>query len=219
MTIYERRFVDNFLIHLDPVEAILSIGFTGKWPKQAANMMRRRPHISSAIRAGILQMQEKAALDRDWVVERLKLIADANIQDVVTFDKAGNAVVDPMLIPRNKAYAIDSYEIVHEPPGKAQRRPGKKAGSEGGGSARSGVNENTGTLRAVKKLKIKMKDSLGALNKLGIVVGLFADEGPPVGVVRFILEGAPPVGGLIEQVEQAGVGALDATPVAGKNPV
>jgi Terminase small subunit len=208
MTLYQRRFVDAYLTCLDPVQAILSIGYTGKHPKKCASMLRKIPAVLNGIKVGILAMQERAKIDQDWVIERLKLIADANIQDFVTFDGDGNAIVDPMLMPRNKAFAIDSYELVQDKP-KGGRRAGKKSEKGVGGQNQSGANENTGTLRQVRKMKIKLKDSLGALNKLGIYAGLFKDEGAPVGVVRFVLEGAPPP----PQLSGPGDGAIDVTPV------
>ena len=178
MTIFQRRFVDEFLVDCDPTMAIRRAGFSGKNARKCAARMRKVPAVMSAIKVGLDAISKRCEADQRFVLDRLKLIADGNIQDVVTFDEDGTAVFDPQLMARDKAYAIDSYEIVQ---------------GGGGGQKRSGRNQKTGSSRGPTKIKIKMRSAQEALNKLGVFTGLFRDEPQQIGEVRFVLEGAPPM--------------------------
>ena len=204
LTTYQRRFVDEFLADLNSVAAMRRLGYTGTNARVAAYQLRQIPAVKHAIKVGLDALSAEAKLDAVWIRTRLMALADGNVLDAVTFDAAGNPSIDPLMMPRAKAYGLDAIEIHEERVGgvtaelsevnTGTSRPVQKMISgpigegEGGDSAEVKPKKIE---RRILKTKVKLADRLGALQKLGVMAGVFKDEAQAVAEVQFILVGAP----------------------------
>jgi len=171
LTRYERRFVSEYLIDLNGKASMIRMGFVGKDPAQRAYEIRHRVHVDAAIELGIAALQHKNQVTAEQVVEQYRRIAFSDIKHLITVDENGNEYIDISQLPDDRSCAIASFEAdtETEEPGEDGEKPKRKIG----------------------RVKIRMKDSLHALDKLGIHTGIFRDDQAPAIPVRFIIENAP----------------------------
>lgn len=81
-----RKVVVNFLNGMTEREAILAAGYKG-WTK--TKDIFERDEVRKEIERRQHQMSSKAGVDADWIIDRLKSIADANLSDLLTLDEEG----------------------------------------------------------------------------------------------------------------------------------
>jgi phage terminase small subunit len=98
-----RRFVEEYLVDLRPGKAAIRAGYHSRTASTTANALLRKPKIQHAIAKEMKKRADKAEIDAGWVVERLRRIAEANMQDL--HDEDGNPLPISQ-VPRDLAYAI-----------------------------------------------------------------------------------------------------------------
>ena len=72
----QARFVEEYLVDLSAVEAAKRAGYSQKSAYSSGPRLLAHAGIRAAIAAGMEARAERKAIDADWVVERLRLIAD-----------------------------------------------------------------------------------------------------------------------------------------------
>jgi phage terminase small subunit len=170
LTRYERRFVDEYLIDLNGTASMRRMGYKGDNPRVQAYEMRHRPHVDAAIEAAIVAQRQRLNVTADQVIEQYRRIAFADVKHLITIDEDGNQYIDIAGLPDDRSCTISSFEAeTDETPAKDGEKAKRKLG----------------------KVKIRMKDSLHALDKLGVHLKIFADDQAPSIPVRFIIEGLP----------------------------
>ena len=97
-------------------------------------------------------MADKAQIDSNWIVDRLKNIADANIGDMIVFDGKGNPSIDYSLMSDEMRKSIGEFS--------------SETYTEGRGKDR----------KPFTRIKIKQADKLRALEMLGKYLGMFQDQ-------------------------------------------
>jgi phage terminase small subunit len=89
-----RRFVDEYLVDLNGAQAAIRAGFAKGSAKQTADKLLKVPEIADAVAAGIAERAKRTEITQDWVLERLKEVAERSLQHEPARDAEGNIVGD-----------------------------------------------------------------------------------------------------------------------------
>lgn len=73
LTPLESRFVAEYLVDLQAGPALKRAGSTAQYVDQQAYEMLGKPHIAAEIQKRVATLNEKAAVNRDWVLNELAL--------------------------------------------------------------------------------------------------------------------------------------------------
>jgi phage terminase small subunit len=109
----------------------------------------RKPEIAAAIAEAQNKRAERAELTADMVVDELRKIAFANMDDYMKATPGGDPYLDFSRLTRDQKAALHEVTIEDFVDGRGE------------------------DARAVKRVKFKLHDKLGALDKLGRHLGLF----------------------------------------------
>lgn len=154
MTSRHERFLEEyFAAGCNGAEAFRRIEPAAKNPRRKAfDLIRRSPALRKAIEARQAELARMAKADAEEVITRLSIVGRANIKAYLNGDWSLKPLDE---IPEDLAYAILEHEET---------------------TTTRGAGENAVTVRTVR---IRLKDSLSALDKLAKTLGLFkGDENP-----------------------------------------
>jgi phage terminase small subunit len=85
----QERFVREYLKDPDATKAALAAGYAPARAKEQGYQQLHHPAIVAAIAAEQAKLREKAGIDAEWVVARLRLISDRCVQGEQVKDKDG----------------------------------------------------------------------------------------------------------------------------------
>lgn len=116
----EKRFVDEYLISLDPKEAALAAGYSKSVASSKAYQWvsngKIKAHVFAAIREAQEERSERTKIDADWVLTRLASEATADLADIYDDGGALKPVHDWPLIWRQGLVAgieaVEEFETV-----------------------------------------------------------------------------------------------------------
>ena len=74
LTPLEERFCAEYVVDFNGTEALKRAGSSAKWVAQQAYEMLRKPHIAQRIQALIVGQNEKALVNKQWVMNELVLV-------------------------------------------------------------------------------------------------------------------------------------------------
>ncbi len=105
LTPKQQRFVDEYLIDLDPKRAAISAGYAEStancksfgWVSESQST---KPHVLAAIAVAKAERSERTRIDADWVLTRLADEATADLADLYADDGALKPIGDWPLIWR-----------------------------------------------------------------------------------------------------------------------
>ena len=100
LTPRQQRFVSEYLQDLNATQAAIRAGYSEKTADSAGPRLLGNVRVRVAIEAGKAAIAERAEIDQDWVVERLKEVRDASMKETT----AGTA--------HNPAAANRSIELI-----------------------------------------------------------------------------------------------------------
>jgi len=86
MTPLQQRFVEEFILDLNATAAIIRAGSKSARPQEAASEMLRNPEVAQAIAREILHHNQSTGITVEWWVERVSLMARANIAEILGDD-------------------------------------------------------------------------------------------------------------------------------------
>lgn len=104
----ERKVVVGFLNGLTRREAVLAAGYN---PGSKTGPIFDKPQIQDEIRRRQHQMSTKAGVDADWIVSRLKSLADANPVDLYSLDEEGLPRIDLKKLTPDLRRALTGYSV------------------------------------------------------------------------------------------------------------
>jgi len=90
LTAKQEMFIREYLIDLNGAQAAIRAGYSANSARQIADENLSKPYIKEAIEKAKSERQEELGLNAEWVLKRLKLIADRCIQAEPVLDKKGN---------------------------------------------------------------------------------------------------------------------------------
>jgi phage terminase small subunit len=89
LTDRQRRFVEEYLVDLNPGAAAVRAGYGAKSAPSVGRKLRRQPVVRAAVEAAMARRGERLRITQDRVVAELARIAFADIRDFVAWDEEG----------------------------------------------------------------------------------------------------------------------------------
>lgn len=108
------KVVDGFVAGLSKKEAMLKAGYSKSTATTRPNDVFGREDVNNEIQRRLALAAHRSDMSLDWVVERLKDIADANIGDMIDVYSDGTAKLNllkmtPALRRAISKFTVDSY--------------------------------------------------------------------------------------------------------------
>ncbi len=104
----QRKVVVGWLNGLSRREAVQAAGYA---PSAKTGAVFDNPQVQKEIARRQHQMSSKAGVDADWIVERLKSIANANIVDLYELDEEGIPRIDLNKLTPDLRRALTGYSV------------------------------------------------------------------------------------------------------------
>lgn len=151
-TVQELKAVNALMRGMTEKDALIEAGY-GKWTAERdCRRIFKRPRVAAEIDKRKKRMAEKNEVTEDWIVGKLKQIADAELGDIIAVDPDGNVRIDYTKLSPGLRSALQAMDISEY--------------TEGRGAERS----------PVRNIKIRLHDKLKALEMLSRILGLFKDK-------------------------------------------
>lgn len=144
--------VNQFLKGANKRDSLKYAGYSKSYADKTPGEVFDRPEVVAEIKRRQEMMAKRADVDADWVIERLKAIASANLDSIMEIQEDGSARYNLKLLTPEMSVALGEMSV--------------DTYSEGRGP----------NSRAVKRMKIKQLDKLRALEMLARTLGLFDDK-------------------------------------------
>lgn len=87
LTPRQKRFVDEYLIDLNATQAAIRAGYSAKTAYSQGERLLSHVEVAAAISAAQQARSERTKIDADWVLHRLALEAEADLNDL--YDETG----------------------------------------------------------------------------------------------------------------------------------
>lgn len=190
----ETRFVQEYLVDLDPKRAALAAGYSEtiaktkayQWVSVGKSGESTKPHVLAAIREAQQQRgKENVGLEKA-IINELAIIALADIGDVFTVDKDGKVRIRDLsaLKPEVRRTISEINQVTTE---KNVRRSRVPYGAEGSGEDEDDPNYTTTVVENIR-LGIKQHNKLQAINLLMQHFGMLAPQEHNVKVTASLRE-------------------------------
>lgn len=150
LTPKQEQFCREYLIDLNATQACIRAGYEEKTSAQQGSRLLSNAKIQAFVQSINEKRQEKTETDAAWVLRRLRILAEFNINKFIKKDERGNAVYDFSTATDDDWYCISEYttEEIH-----------RGAGDD---------------VYVVDKIKIKTVDKLKAIELAGKHVSIQA---------------------------------------------
>ncbi len=142
-------FVEEYLIDLNGTQAAIRAGYAESGAAVEASRLLRNAKIASAVDSALA---ERPGVTRARIVEELASIAFANMQDYMQSNDQGDPYLDFSDLTREQAAALAEVTVEDFTDGRGE------------------------DARNVRRVKFKLSDKQGALEKLGKALSMFKDR-------------------------------------------
>jgi len=105
----QQRFVEEYLIDLNATQAAIRAGYSEKTAHAIGAENLTKPLIAKAIVNAKQERSEEVIADANWVLKRLKILAEFNIHKFISKQKDGTAVYDFSTATEDDWYCIGEY--------------------------------------------------------------------------------------------------------------
>jgi phage terminase small subunit len=172
----ERRFVDEYLIDLDPKRAAIAAGYSRSIAASKAyqwvSKSKVKRHVFEAIQTAQEARSSRTGIQADAVLAELAKIGFANMADYMGSTPGGDPYLDFSRLSRDQAAALQEVTVEDFTDGRGE------------------------DARNVRRVKFKLCDKRAALVDLGRHLGLFKDRiehsGPDGKSLCIYVEGVSP---------------------------
>jgi phage terminase small subunit len=148
----ELKAIASFMRGKTKAASLLDAGYSETVARTDAKEVFDRPRVKAEIEKRQKAMAKRAEVDADWVVARLKMIAEANLGDLLEFDEEGVPNMAWEKLTPEMKYALGGLKVR-----KYQKGRGKNA-------------------TPVTEMQPRLLDKLRALEMLGRHLGMFEDK-------------------------------------------
>jgi len=149
----EKRFVEEYLIDLDPKRAALAAGFAastaGSKAYQWVSDSKVKPHVFAAILKAQGKRSERTEITQDAVLKELAKIGFANIGDMLRVTPDGDPFLDLSDLTPEQTAALSEVTVEDYMEGRGENA------------------------REVRRVKVKLWDKRAALVDMGKHLGMF----------------------------------------------
>jgi phage terminase small subunit len=146
------RFVSEYLIDLNATQAAVRAGYGPAAAEKASFRLLRLPEVRRRVQEAEEARRERNAITADRIRAELARVAFANLADLIRIQPDGAAVIDLTDATRQQLAALGEITVDEY--------------TEGRGDA----------AREVKRVKVKLHDKLGALDKLAKIERLYVER-------------------------------------------
>lgn len=144
--------LNNFLQGMTKKDAILKAGYSISYAQCNADNIFEKEEFKRELEKRRKAIMSRNALSEDWIVERLMQIASASLGDIIEIDDRGSPFINWSKMSPELRASIDSFQIDEM--------------SEGRGDSKIDF----------RRLKVKQRDALRALEMLGKYLGIFKER-------------------------------------------
>lgn len=148
----QRRFVQEYLIDLNATQAAIRAGYSVDTAGSIGSENLTKPEIARAVEVAQAERLARVELTGDMVIQELRKIGFANMQDYMGSTPDGDPFLDFSMLTRDQAAALQEVTVEDYMDGRGE------------------------DARAVKRVKFKLSDKRAALVDIGRHLGLFTDR-------------------------------------------
>lgn len=148
----QRRFAQEYLIDLNATQAAIRAGYSAKTAKAQGARLLTHVDVQAAIQQAQDERAKRTEITADRVLQELARVGFANLGDFIRLTGDGDPAIDLSGLTRDQAAALS--EVVTE----------------------DFVVGRGDDARDVRRVKVKLHDKLGALEKLGKHLGMFVNR-------------------------------------------
>lgn len=152
LTDRRRKVIDAYMKCFNKKQAMLEAGYSESMATTSANTIFSDPAVQAEIKRRQNLATHRSDITLDWIVERLKDIADANVGDMIDVYSDGTANINLLKMTPELRRAITKFSVDHYTEGR-----GKNA-------------------QTVKQVKVDTADKLRALELLVRHLGLSKEK-------------------------------------------
>lgn len=152
LTAKQARFVQEYLIDLNGTQAAIRAGYSGRSAAVHAARLLTNANIQAAVAAGQQKIAARLDVTAERVITEMAKLGFANMADYMRVGPDGDPCLNFAELSRDQAAAL--VEVTVE-------------------DFKDGRGEDA---RDVRRVKFKLADKLGALEKLGKHLGLFRER-------------------------------------------
>lgn len=124
LTPRQEKFTREYLIDLNGKQAAIRAGYSPKSAESQASRMLRNDKVRAAVDAGVLKQAERADMSADWVLGKLRTIAERCMQAAPVLDRNG----DPVCLEMEEGEVTQSFTFQPAGATKALELIGKHLG-------------------------------------------------------------------------------------------
>lgn len=205
LTAKQQRFVEEYLVDLNATQAAIRAGYSKKTAQEQSSRLLSNVMVAAEIEARRTVVSKKLEISREWVLERLAAIADAQQADYTTVvtEKTERLGIHPItgevvMLPAGWEQYVKVIDTADLPDEKKTAIAGIKQTAHG--------------------IEVKLHDKTRALELLGKHFGLFdANTAVPTGQNNNLFEAI--VGSAEEDLETDEIPELEQTAAAGDDVV
>jgi phage terminase small subunit len=106
LTPKQARFVQEYLIDLNAAQAAIRAGYSAKTARVIGHENLTNPDIAAAIEKAMAERAERTRLTADWVVDELRKLAGANMDDCMKANPSGDPYLDLSALTRDQTAAL-----------------------------------------------------------------------------------------------------------------
>ena len=150
LTERQRVFVAEYLVDLNGRQAAIRAGYSARWAKEIGWQTLRRPAVAAAIAEAQAKRSTAIGGGAAAVLRELSAIGRANLLDYMRIGADGMPVFDLAGLDRTIAAAL--CEVIIE------------------------EIEGSGDRRELRRIRVKMHDKIGALDRLARHHGLYRER-------------------------------------------
>lgn len=148
----QARFVEEYLIDLNGKQAAIRAGYAPKAAEVQASQLLSNPKVAAYLQERKAKLAAKLEITQERVLNELAKVGFANMADYMRAGANGDPYLDFSKLTRDQAAALSEVTVEDFVDGRGD------------------------DARDVRRVKFKLADKLGALDKLGRHLGLFKDR-------------------------------------------
>jgi phage terminase small subunit len=155
LTRRQKLFVAEYLVDLNATKAAIRAGYSERSAKTAGYKKLRIPAVRASIEEQQAERLRRLAMSADEILAELSLIARANVLDYMRLGRDGEPIADFSGLDRDRAAALSETTVEDFAEGRGENK------------------------RDVRRLRFKLHDKLGALDRLARHHGLLKERAAP----------------------------------------
>lgn len=185
-------FCREYVVSLNGTDAAIRAGYSGRTAQVQSSRLLRNAMVQKRLAElkeqsiGRVKSDTQYEISADRVLREVAFLAFSNMQDYITVKENGDAFIDLSRMSRDQAAALAAFEVIELP-------------------SQNIIEAGIELPRECVKVKIKMHDKMGALEKLMKHLGLLKEKVEIAGMNELIAalhEGRARVARLREERER-----------------